>query len=182
MNSTEPLADLRYIRAALGDSSPSPVIIPLAWAGLLGVGLALVDIFPAAIPFYWTVAGVGGMLWSLWIGRRQAIAQGDLDEVIGMRWASHFFGLLITIALVVGLSTTGWIPESALNPTIVSLVMLAYFLAGVHLDRSLLFVAAGLAAAAVCGALMPTFGWSTGGVVVAIVAVTTAIVSRRRVG
>jgi hypothetical protein len=173
--------DLQFVRRAVRRDSGGriPAAIALLWAVISLVGFPLVDFAPHWVPRFWMVAGPAGFLLSLAIGVRSARAAGEADRAEGMRWAAHWLGLLLAIALSVLARTTGAVSWEGFGATIVLLVAVAYFTAGVHLARPLLGVAAVLAAGYVAVLLVPGHTWTWLGVLTAAALVATAFLGRR---
>lgn len=174
--------DLRYVRDLLERPSRTPASIPILWAAVGAIGFALVDLAPAAVPWYWLAAGPLGMIASIWLGWRAAERRGHLDRATGMRWAWHWAGLLGAVGAVVLLAVVGMVPFSVINPVILVLIAIAYLLAGVHLDRRLLWVAAALAIAFPVIILLPKFGWTAAGGLVALALLGVALSAGRGAG
>jgi cell division protein FtsW (lipid II flippase) len=173
--------DLDFLRRVVRRDSGGrvPAAIALLWAAISLVGFGLVDFAPRWVSGFWMVAGPAGFLLSLLIGMRASRAAGEEDRAEGRRWAAHWLGLLAAIALSVLARTTGAVTWEGFGATIVLLVAVAYFTAGVHLARPLLGVAAVLAAGYVAVLLVPGYTWTWLGVLTAAALVATAFLGRR---
>jgi len=172
--------DLRYVRRLLQPSRPAPAVIPLLWAALGVPGFALADFAPKAVPIYWAIAGPAGTLLSVWLGYRGAIGAGDLDRTVGIRWTVHWLSVLAVIGLAALTAATGILTFSSLNPVILLILTMAYALAGVHLDHALYWPAAALALTLPAVALLPSYGWTVGGGLVALALAFVALGGRGR--
>lgn len=172
-------ADFSHVGRTLSRPVGGPTAILLLWAAIGVPGFALVDLARGAVPWYWLVATPLGMIASILLGRRAAERRGEIDRARGTRWVWHWVGLLMAVGSFVVLAAVGLIPFRILYTTIVLLLAVAYFLAGIHLDRRLLWVAAAFAAAFPVVALLPRFGWTAAGVLVAIPVVVILLPHRR---
>ena len=160
--------DLHYIRGLVEGPRAAPASILILWAVIGAPGFALVDLAPSAVPWYWLVAAPIGMVASIWLGRRHAVREGRIDRATGIRWTLHWAGLLAAAGLIVLLAVARIVPFEVINPAMVLLIAITYFLAGIHLDRRLLWVAAALVAAFPTIVFLPKFGWTAAGALVAV--------------
>lgn len=164
--------DLRYVRDVVGEAqrSESPAAIYFLWAALSIVGFALIDFRPAAAGPYWAVAGPLGGVLSGWLGYRQGQRMGQQSAREGTYHALHWIGMMVAIFLTIPLRTHMGVPDRALPTIILLVIALAYYTAGIYLDRKMLWV--GLLAAA-CYIATIVVGpwpwlWTTCGAVVAL--------------
>ncbi len=173
--------DLQFVRRAVRRDSGGrlPVAIALLWAVISLVGFGLVDFAPHWVPRFWIVAGPVGFLLSMALGIRASRAAGEEDRAEGKRWAAHWLGLLAAIALSILGRVAGAVSWEGFGATIVLLVAVAYFTAGVHLARPLLAVAAVLAAGYIAVLLVPGHTWTWLGVLTAAALVATSLLDRR---
>lgn len=176
--------DLRYVRRAVDRQAAGglPLSIALLWAVLGLVGFALVDFFPEHAWKFWAVAGPGGFLASAWLGWRAARSEGEQDRAEGRRWLFHWAGLLAAIGLAVLGRVSGAVSDGGLGATILLLLAVAYFTAGVHLVRPLLLVAAILAGGYVAVLFAGSHVWTWVGVTTAAALVVAALAGRGRRG
>lgn len=181
MSGSKPVAeDVRYIRNLLEQQPGTPASILLMWAVIGAAGFALVDLAPAAVPWYWLAAAPLGMIVSVLLGRRAAQRRGHIDPATGFRWTWHWAGLLVAVGAVVLLAALRIVPFEAINSLALLLIAAAYFLAGIHLDRRLLWVAGALVAGFPAIILLPRFGWTAAGGLVAIALVGVALTGKRK--
>jgi membrane protein implicated in regulation of membrane protease activity len=173
--------DLRYVRDALqsADRASSPASIYLLWAAIGAVGFPLADFAPRWVPWFWLVASPLGLVTSLWLGHRQSRREGQLDNREAWRHGLHWLGLLLGAGLAVPLVATGRIDGATIGQVILLLVAIVYFLAGVHLDRALLWVSGLLAVGYLALFVITGWGWTVVGVTMAISLTACALLPRR---
>lgn len=139
--STEQLEqDLRYVASAVHRSRQSagvPVIYYL-WAAIVVVGYALPDFAPRVAAWYWIVFGIGGGLASWWIATRDVRLHGARDVALGRRWGFHWLigGLGFAVCWLPALHGA---PASVVVGNFMLVAGLVYALAGIHLERPLLW-------------------------------------------
>lgn len=164
--------DLAYVRAAAERSGPDHVPgIYFLWASLCLCGFTLIDLVGAGsqwIGIYWVVAGPVGTGLTWWIAVRAGRRTGQADRRKGKRWAGHFLAFVAAGLLGCGLAATGELSWSGLSSLWILLLALTYFLAGLHLERHLIPVAAALAAGYVITLFLPEYRFTTAGVLVAL--------------
>lgn len=174
--------DLQYVRSAVrrGAAGPFPAAIALLWAAISLAGFALMDFAPRQAPLFWGIAGPAGFLLSLWLGMRSARAAGEEDRAEGRRWAAHWLGLLVAIALAVLAAVAGEASWDAAGATILLLLAIVYYTAGIHLHRALLPVAAILAIGYVFVLYADGRTWTWIGVATAAALVASAFLGGRK--
>ena len=174
--------DLRYVRRAVARGAEGAFPLPIAslWAAIALVGFALVDFVPELAGLFWLVAGPGGFLASVWLGSRLARREGEQDRAEAWRWAAHWGGLLAAIALSTLAVRAGAATWSGFGATLLLLLAVAYLTAGIHLHRSLLPVAAILAAGYPAVLFLDRYAWSVVGVAVAAAMLAGALGARGR--
>ena len=164
--------DLAYVRAAAERSSPGHVPgIYFLWALLCLCGFTLIDLVGAGselIAIYWLVAGPVGTGLTYWLAVRAGRRTGQADRRTGNRWVGHFLGFFAAGLLGCGLAATGELSWSGLSSLWILLLALTYFMAGLHLERHLIPVAAALAAGYVITLFLPEYRFTTAGVLVAL--------------
>jgi hypothetical protein len=136
--------DLSYVRSALDSARAerNPAIIYFLWAAISFFGFAIIDYAPERTGFYWMIMGpLGGILSGL-LGARASRALGQDSRREGRLQGLHWSGMMVAILLLIPLIATGAVSEAELPRIILLLVALSYYLAGVHVDRRLLWVGA----------------------------------------
>lgn len=171
MTETERLKqDLDYIAAAVRrrDRPQGLPAIYFLWAAVVLVGFSLPDFRPQSAGLFWFVAGIGGGLFSWWYGARDSRRRSIQDSELGRRYGYHWLiggiaFVLCTLPMALGRVEPGL---GAANYLLVA--GLLYALAGVHLERPLLFSGLlMLAAYAVLIIAAPPYIWTITGVVIA---------------
>lgn len=177
--------DLDYVRAAVRRRE-RPIGIPAIyffWAMAVLVGFASADFAPAATGLYWFVVGIGGGFLSWWLAardeRRRGVRNAELGRRYGLHWALGGVAYVLTaLPLFVHQPVTN---ATAAAPFLLT-TGIVYGLAGVHLERPLLW--AGLLALAGYVALVLfalAYAWTITGVLIAVcLAVSGAFAVRAR--
>lgn len=170
--------DIAYVRAATERSVTISVpAIYFLWA-LLGLcGFAMVDFVddPQWIGIYWVFAGPIGFALSIWLGGRAERDAGRSSREIGVRQGLHWFAFMATGVLGLALVHAGHLAWQGFGSLWVLLLALTYFHAGLHLERRLLPVGILLGAGYLITIWVPSFGWTTAGVMLAIALVAGAL-------
>lgn len=171
MTGTEQLReDMAYVRDAADRSGSIHVpAIYLLWAAITLCGFALTDILSdrSWLGVYWLVAAPGGLAVSMWLGWRAGSRAGQADRRTGVRWSLHWLAFMMAGILGSALVAAGHLTSAGLASLWVLLLALAYFHAGLHLERRMLPIGV---VAAICYLLtlfVPGYGWTAAGVVVA---------------
>lgn len=160
--------DLEYVAGAVRRQNRSMGVpaIYFLWAVIVAVGWALPDFAPQMAAPYWIVCGIGGGLVSMWLAGRDHQRSGTIDRELGRRHGLHW--------LVTGVGfMICWLPvlqgapiESAVGNFIL-VAGLSYALAGVHLERPLLWTGLlMLAAYLVLNLFALPYTWTVSGLVV----------------
>ena len=175
--------DLDYVASAVRrhEHPLGPPAIYFLWALLVPVGFALPDFAPRSAGAYWFFAGIGGGLLSWWLAERDARRCGLMDAALGRRYGFHWLvgGLafaLCALPLVLGRGD----PAAAVSSFLLVSGLL-YALAGVHLDRGMLW--SGLLMLGAYGVLVvfaPPYTWTITGIAIGL-AMGWAGLSARRV-
>jgi hypothetical protein len=162
--------DLRFVRAVVegSDRDDSPAVIFFLWAVVGLVGFALVDFQPTWVPAYWSIAAPAGFLVSAVLGWRHARRSGQVTPAVGRRYLLHWGGMLAATFLAVLMPIGGLLAPEALGPAILLILALAYFEAGVHLDRAFLWVGLLMGAGYVFVVFVTGYAWTVVGLVVAL--------------
>lgn len=139
--STEQLEqDLRYVAGAVHRSRRTAGVpsIYYLWAAIVVVGFALPELVPRAAAWYWIVFGIGGGLASWWIAAQDIRVRGTRDLAIGRRWGFHWLvgGLGFAVCWLPALHGA---PASVVVGNFMLVAGLLYALAGIHLERPLLW-------------------------------------------
>ncbi|WP_158078533.1 hypothetical protein [Microbulbifer mangrovi] len=164
-------SDLDYISNAVRADATAGGIPALyfLWALLIAVGFSLPDFAPQLAGIYWLVAGIGGGLFSWYLGARQSRRQGINDCRLGLRYALHWSlagaaFLLCFLPLMLGRVS----PEMG-GANFLLITGITYGLAGVHLERPLLWCGIlMLVAYGVMVVLLPPYSWTITGITVGL--------------
>jgi hypothetical protein len=177
MDANQLQSDIAYVRDTVNRVGPAraPASIPLLWAAITAVGFPLADFAPARVGLFWMIAGPAGFIASALLGWRDARQRGQLNRVEGARWSAHWASLLLAIFLAVLLLESGQLTQKGFEALILLLLALVYFLAGVHLERRMLWIAPVAAGAYVVVLFITGYVWSIVGAVLAIALVGTAL-------
>ena len=173
--------DLDYISATVRRREQS-VGIPalyLFWAAAVLAGFASVDVMPRITGLYWLVVGIGGGLFSWWMGDRDDRRRGIRDEVQGRRYGLHW--MIAGIAYF--LTALPMFVHGVSNDRAASFLLttgIVYSLAGVHLDRPLLWcgLLAFVGYVAVVALALP-YAWTLSGALIAACLVLAAVFAAR---
>ena len=162
-------ADLSYVRGAVEKSEGSPSVrgIYLLWGLAILIGFPLADFAPGAVPLYWTIVGPVGFLASGFLGYRAGVKRGQHERSLGLRHALHWGGMMICIGLIIPLAATGVLDWTGLTRVILLVLALSYFLAGVHLDRPLMWAGLIMLGGYVLLFFVEVYAWTIIGVVLA---------------
>ena len=169
-------ADLGFVREAIQRSSSpfSPPSIYYMWAAITLVGFTLADFAPERIGLYWLVAVPAGMIASMTLGIRHGRRVGQINRRAGARMGLHWMGFSATMLLASMMVPLGMLSGRTLGSIALLLTALAYYLAAIHMDRRLIWVAMLLALGYVVVLFVSSFAWTIVGVVVAVALVVTA--------
>ncbi len=161
-------SDLRFVRGVLvSNDRATPASIYFLWAVAVLVGFALVDISHALVGPYWTVVAPAGFAVSLFLGWRHGHRTGEVSPAHRWRQAWHWGGMLVVMALASVLPARGVVSWDVMSAVFLLILALGYFTAGVHGDRSLLWVGALMGAGFVLVMVLPAYAWTVVGVAIA---------------
>ena len=162
--------DLSFVRGALDASaqSPSPSVLYFLWAVIVLVGFSLVDFRADLVPAYWAVAAPAGFVASAYLGWRHARRIGQASASGGRRHMLHWGAVLVAVALAVLLGASRAMPSGTLQTVILLLLSLGYFTAGLHLDRSFLWVGLLMAAGSILVTVVSVYAWTAVGITLAV--------------
>lgn len=173
--------DLHYVASALRRQEHCAGIpaIYFLWAAIVPVGFALPDFAPRLAGLFWLVAGVGGGLLSWRLAERDARVHGVQDRATGMRHGLHWLivgggFLLAALPLMTGQG------DALSAATFLLVAGLAYALAGVHLQRPMLW--SGLMMMAAYGVLVlfsPPYAWTISGIAIGVALALAGLSARR---
>lgn len=175
--------DLDYIANTVrrNDRSGGLPALYAFWAVAILVGFALADFAPHIVGMYWLVVGIGGGLGSMLYAGRETRRRGISNSAEGKRWGLHFMvGGVGWLATALPMMTGKLSPEAG-APWFLFTTGLVYALAGVHLDRPMLW--SGLLALAgfmVMQLVAVPYVWTTTGVLMALCLGTAAVLTARK--
>ena len=177
--------DLDYISATVRRRE-QPVGIPalyLFWAVAMFVGFASTDFAPQTTSLYWLVVGMGGGLFSWWMGERDDRKRGIRDLEQGKRYGLHWIvGGIAYFLTALPMFVHGFSEDAAARFLLTTGIV--YGLAGVHLERPLLWC--GLLAFAGYVALVAwrlPYAWTlTGALIAACLLLAAVFAARARAG
>jgi len=173
--------DLDYVASAVRrhDRPGGVPSIYFMWAAIVLVGFALPDFAPQLAGPYWMVCGIGGGLLSWWLGAREERRSGTLDRDLGRRYGMHW--LIGGVGfLVCWLPVLRGAPIELMAGNFLLVAGLVYSLAGVHLERPMLWSGMlMLAAFVVLSLFAPPYTWTITGVVIGVSLLWAGLASRR---
>lgn len=185
MSRTDLQKDLDFVASAVRrrEHNPGVPAIYFLWAAIVAVGFALPDFAPRMAGTFWLVAGTGGGLLSWWLGSRTARRSGINDVSTGRRYGLHWLIGGIGFLLVLLPVFVGRTQISDAAPGFLLVSGLLYALAGVHLERPMLWSGLlMLAAYAVLVVFAPPYIWTLTGIVIAICLAWAGLQSGRSAG
>ena len=171
MNTLQQLEqDLRYVRTVVerSERDATPRYLCFLWAVVVLVGFALVDLRDAWVPIYWALAAPTGFVLSGWIGWRHSRRRGQAANTAGVRHLLHWGALVTAVFLAWLMPSQGVISWAGVGPTILLLLALGYFQAGVHFDPALRWIGLVLASGYVFVLFVDAYAWLTLGVLAAL--------------
>ncbi len=175
--------DLDFVsRVARHNDQPLGVpAIYFLWAVLVAIGFALPDFAPHVAGPYWLVAGIGGGLLSWWLGDRHARKAGFSNKTLGRRYAMHWTLGGVGFLLAALPFFTGRGELATATGSFLLVAGLVYALAGVHLERPLLWSGLlMLAGYAVLQIFTPPWLWTITGIVIAISLLWAGLAAQRQ--
>jgi hypothetical protein len=178
MHANQLQSDIAYVRETVvrAEGPRAPSSIPLLWAAIVAVGFPLADFAPARVGLFWMIAGPAGFVASCALGWWDARRRGQLNRSEGAKWSAHWGGLLLAIGLGSLLIPSHQVSQKGFGSVILLLLSLVYFLAGVHLDRRLLWIGLLTAAGYVAVLFLTGYVWTIVGGVLAVSLVVSAMV------
>ena len=165
--------DLRFVREAVTrherNRGGAPVLAYL-WAAYVLIGYTWLDFNPRDAGIFFAIGGFAGGILSWIIGKSYARRHGQSDRSMAIRATAHFMGgiLLAGIFCVALASFIEPLRSTKGSQVFVVMIGLVYFLWGVHQDRYFLFLGPILMLGGVLVALVPHYGWTSLGAVIAL--------------
>jgi hypothetical protein len=177
--------DLSFVRDAVARRDRSPVSFTAPyyiWAVYVLIGYALLDFDVLWAEWFFATAWIPACAASAIAQRFLAAKRGECDRTMKRKSVLHFVGGgFLAVAAVVALAWCvpafrGEIP----GQVAVVLFGIIYFLAGVHFDRSFLWLGPVLVIGGIVVGFVPHYGWSALGIVIAGGLCAAAVISSRR--
>jgi hypothetical protein len=176
--------DLSFVRGVVARRGESPVIPAMyyIWAVYVFVGYTLLDVNVRWANWFfllaWFPAGA-----ACGIVRRHSVQKlGERDDAANQKRRMHFMvGSLLAVGGVIGLACC--VPTfrgPVTGQVMVVMFGLIYFLAGVHIDGSFLWLGPVLIVGGIVVGLVPHYGWTALGVVIAGGLCAAAVLAARR--
>jgi len=125
--------DLSYIKAVLKQAEQGnryPLIFVM-WGIIVFFGFVVAEFSPALLQTFWVIATPLGMVVSIFLAIRKDRATGQTDKRTGTLYAKHF-GVMAVFIFTAMFTSDGL--------SILLILGLTYSLAGIYLDRNLLFI------------------------------------------
>jgi hypothetical protein len=174
--------DLDYVASAVRRRD-RPVGVPgiyFLWAAIVLVGFSLPQFAPELAGPFWLAAGIGGGLLSWWLGERDARRSGVMDAELGRRHGMHWILGGVGFVLSALPMVTGMVDPGMGGANFLLVAGLVYALAGVHLERPLVWSGLlMLGAYAVLVLFSPPYAWPITGVVIAVALAWAGIAAAR---
>lgn len=175
--------DLDYIATTVrrNDRSGGLPLLYALWAVLVAVGFTLADFAHHLVGWFWLLAGIGGGLFSMWYAGRETRKRGVSNAAEERRWGFHFMFGGIGWMLTALPMFTGKVSPEVSAPNFLFTTALVYGLAGVHLDRPMLWC--GLLAFAGYAAMQLIdipYVWTTTGILMGLSLALAAVLTARR--
>jgi len=177
--------DLRFVKEALArrERTARPIAIYWVWAIYVLIGYTMIDFAPRWSGWFFMVGGIAGGVISAMLGRRMQRQLGEIDRQDARRATLHFMGgILLAIVFSFALALVSPPLRSPLfGQVLVVMIGLVYFLAGVHFDRNFLWLGPLVMAGGVLVGLVPSYGWTALGIVIALGLVVPTLLPTRAV-
>ena len=174
-------SDLSFVREVVdrAETPTAPASVYFLWAAIVLVGWPLNDFLPQAAGPFWAVAGPLGGVASAWLGARWARRVGQGSRTLGARHVLHWTAMIAAVFLALPLHTSGQMTQVGYLRLILLLIALAYFTAGLHLARPMLWIGLLVAVCYVAGFFVSAYLWTGSGVIVAMSLAAAGIVGAR---
>ena len=170
-DNTQLKEDIAYVRTVAERSRTTHVpAIYLLWAVIGLFGFALFDFVSQSrwIGIYWLFAAPIGLALSIWLGVRAERDAGATSRKSGIQASLHWLSFMAAGWLGIALVYAGHLTWRGFGSLWVLLLALTYFQFGLHLERRLLPIGVLMGAGYLVTIWVPSFGWTTTGVVLAI--------------
>jgi hypothetical protein len=177
--------DLGFVRAAVARRDGAPLLCTTPyyiWAVYVLIGYSLLDINVLWANWFFAIAWIP-------VGAACGIAQhfwtrkhGEIDRDTDRKTHRHFVtGSVLAVAAVIGLACCcPAFRGPVTGQVMVILFGIIYFLAGVHLDPSFLWLGPILIVGGITVGLVPHYGWTALGAVIAGGLCAAAMINGRR--
>ena len=185
MTKTEQLQqDLDYIAGAVRrrDRPAGVPAIYFLWAAIVAIGFALPDFAPRLAGPFWVVSGMGGGLLSWWLGARDEKRHGIRDVELGRRYGLHWSIAGVGFLLSALPMFTGDVSIGTGVSNFLLVAGMTYALAGVHLERPLLWSGLlMLVAYAVLTVFSLPYTWTITGLVIGLSLLWAGLATRKAI-
>lgn len=175
--------DLDYIANAVRrEDAPRGIpAIYFLWAAIVAVGFALPDFAPNAAGPFWFISGIGGGLLSWYLGARHGRQHGINDKALGRRYGLHWTIGGVGFLLCVLPAVAGRLEFVDVVGNYLLVGGLVYALAGVHLERPLMWSGLMMLGGYVALNVLTTpYVWTITGALIALSLVWAGISSRQQ--
>jgi len=177
--------DLAYVKEAVkrrraGDLTPPSILV--LWGVICLVGFVLNDFAPRFSWWFWCLVPAAGFVLSLVLGWRSSRRTGEVNWQEFRVDVLHWAGLGGALAVLFSLYAVGTLRGIGFYQALLLVLALAYYFAGVHLDRAFVWVALLLAAGAVGFVFFRTYLNATLGVLICVTLVVPALMRRGKNG
>jgi hypothetical protein len=175
-------SDLAYVRGAVRASQKngSPTAIYFIWALIVLVGFTLTDFAPQLVGYYWSILGPLGFVASAVLGWRYSVKRGQVNRGLGHRYSLHWLGMMVTIFLIVPLGVIQAVAWEELFKIMLLIIALGYFLAGVHLERPLIWVGLLMVGGYFALFVIKGYAWTFLGLLISMSIAAAALLGRRK--
>ena len=175
--------DLDYVASAVRREQQDDGIpaIYYLWSLIVAIGWALPDFAPRWTGLYWIIVAPAGELLSWGLGARQGEKEGINDTAQGRRYAYHWLLALLAFFLVFVPALMGRVSAETAAVNVLLVCGLVYTLAGIHLERPLLWIGLLVFAGYVAlSTLQLPYLWTITGLVVAASLILAGLTRRKR--
>jgi peptidoglycan/LPS O-acetylase OafA/YrhL len=179
--------DLHYVRHIVTQRDrqlpPGTAAIYYVWAAYTLIGYTLIDLAPRYSGPFFAIGGFAAGILSAFIGYRASRRSGEYDShtnrAAGLHWGG---GVILSIAATIAL--TAVIPplreKTYAGQLTVVMIGIVYYLAGIHFDRTFLWLGPILILGGICVAFIPHYGWTLLGLIIAAGLVIPTLIPPRR--